>query len=220
MLADRVFGARTAANPTRWAPGGRGRRDPFQAALGLPGARLSAARRRFSRAGCCFWRWAARWRPDGGSAGRRRRRGRPSRSEASGRPSRGGPPAASRGRPAAGALGGSFSGVPCRRRSAVGRLAGIREGNGRSVLPGSPALRRPLPTLARDWGAEGALCGAAGVAGLGSGRARGPAPGLPPSRSTFGKGDALGASEHLTARPARLWRRTLPFALFAGAQKG
>lgn len=124
LPADRIFGVRAAANRARWAPGGgasvTGSRPPLgeKPAFGVPGARRCAAGRHFPRARCCFWRWAAGWRPAGGSAGRGRRRGLPSRSEASGRPSRGAPPAAPRGRSAAGALGGGLSGVPCQRRSA------------------------------------------------------------------------------------------------------
>lgn len=116
----------------------------------------SAACRPFSRAECCFWRWAARGRPDFGLAGRGRRCGRPPLFEALGRPPRGWPPvAAPRGWLAAEARGcgdllrgARFSGGGCERRSAFGRLAdSVRVRGGGSVGPG-------------DSGAEGALCGA------------------------------------------------------------
>lgn len=83
-----------------------------------------AVRRPLSRVRCCFWLWAACGWPDCGSAGRGRRRGRPPRCKAPGRPSRGRPPAAARGGLSAAGVRDCarprrFSRVPCERRWAV-----------------------------------------------------------------------------------------------------
>lgn len=107
-------------------------------AVRVPGCFRGAVRRPLSRAGCSFWLWAARGRPDCGSAGRGRRCGRPPRCEAPGRPSRGRPPAAAPGGLSAAGVRDCarprrFSLVPCERRWAVPGLADPRKGGSRWV---------------------------------------------------------------------------------------
>lgn len=128
VLRTRVRPSLPPHPPPRFLEAERTRLVPAAVGLGA-GPRGSRCRRcavgrQLSRAGCCFWLWAARGRPDFGSAGRGQCRGRLPRSEALARPRRVWPPAAApRGWLAVEAKGsgepGRSSGVGCERRSAV-----------------------------------------------------------------------------------------------------
>lgn len=157
MQAGHLLRARAAANPTRRASRGRGARSlpgprsGEEWALRVLGFLRNAVRRPFSRSGCCFWLWAARGRPDCGSAGKGWYPGRPTLSGA------GWPSAA--GLRDCGELR-RFSRVPCQHRSAVQRLGDPRKGGGGGVrrARGVPALLRVCGRLSCGrsalWGSQ------------------------------------------------------------------